>query len=239
MYPELSEKTIMISGAAGFLGQATARYFGGLGANLALVDLQPDKVQERLGTDFKTAWQVYDTDITDSNAVGDLMKNAQEQFGRLDVLINIAGGYAGGPPTTETAEATWDKMMALNAKSAFLMSSAFASILLEQNNGGRIINIGAKPGLQGTKNHSAYAASKSAVLRLTETMSAELRPHHITVNAVIPSMLDTAANRQAMPDADFDKWVTPASLAGVLGFLASDAARDISGALIPVYGGLG
>lgn len=232
-------KVVMITGAGGFLGQAVTRYFGKASAKLALIDLHPDKIRERLAEDFDESWLLFDTDVLDSAAIQAMLAEVMHKLGSVDILINIAGGYAGGKDTIETPEETWDKMMNLNAKSVFLMSQAVAKVMVSAGQGGRIINIGAKPGLKGTTNHSAYGASKSAVLRLTETLSAELRPHQITVNALIPSMLDTALNRQAMPDADFDKWVAPESLAGIIGFLASPSARDISGALIPVYGGVG
>lgn len=236
MYPDLKNKVILITGAAGNLGTAAIYFFAQAGAQLALLDVKKAHF-ERLEAMIDPEWLLIEADITDSAAVAAALDQVIARFGRVDVLVNIAGGYSGGKPIWETDEATWDKMMNLNAKSVFLLSGAVAKSMVERGEGGRIISIGAKPGLEGTKNHSAYSASKSAVLRLTESMAAELKPHQITVNAILPSTIDTPANRKAMPDADFSKWVTPESLAGIIGFLASDAARDISGALIPVYGG--
>ncbi|NJL93264.1 MAG: SDR family oxidoreductase [Anaerolineae bacterium] len=128
-------------------------------------------------------------------------------------------------------------MLDLNAKTAFLASTIVGRAMVAGGKGGRIINVGAKQGLSGAANHAAYGASKAALLRLTETLALELKPEGINVNAIIPSIIDTTANRNTLPNADPGRWVHPNSLAGVMGFLASDAARDISGALIPVYGG--
>lgn len=239
MYPDLKDKVILITGAGGNLGVATAVYFDRAGSKLALVDHRTDTFRDRFGDKFRETWLILGADITNKAQVDKLVADTLTHFGQIDVLINIAGGYAGGTKIFETTEETWDHMLNLNAKSVFLMSGAVAKVMVERGQGGRIISVGAKPGLQGTSNHSAYSASKSAVLRLTESMAAELRPHKITVNAVLPSMLDTPANRRSTPDADFSKWVTPESMAGVIGFLASEAARDVSGALLPVYGGLG
>jgi NAD(P)-dependent dehydrogenase (short-subunit alcohol dehydrogenase family) len=238
-YRDLAGKVAILTGAAGNLGAAVARNLAAQGMNLALLDLKQEAFERAFGPDLNPDWLISLTDISDSAAIAQMMDAVLARFGQVNALVNIAGGYAGGQSVIETPAETWDKMMNLNAKTAFLMSQAVAKTLVEKGQGGRIINIGAKPGLQGTANFAAYAASKSAVLRLTESMAAELRPHRITVNTLLPSMLDTPANRAAMPDADFNKWVAPDSLAGVISFLLSEAGRDISGASIPVYGGVG
>lgn len=237
MYADLKDKVVLVTGAAGNLGSAVARYFDDLGAKLALVDRKKEHFERAFGSDIPENWLLCEADITDKESVAALVAEVMGKFGRIDVLINIAGGYRGGTPIYETGEDMWDFMMNLNARSVFLVSGAVAKVMVEQGTGGRIISVGAKPGLEGTKNHTAYSASKAAVFRLTESMAKELKPHGINVNSVIPSTLDTPQNREAMPDADFKKWVAPESMAGVLAFLASEASRDISGAHLPVYGG--
>lgn len=237
MYADLKDKVVLVTGAAGNLGSAVARYFDDLGAKLALADRKKELFERAFGAAIPENWLLCEADITDKESVAAMVAEVTGKFGRIDVLINIAGGYRGGNPIYQTDEEMWDFMMNLNARSVFLVSGAVAKVMVEQGTGGRIISIGAKPGLEGTKNHTAYSASKAAVLRLTESMAKELKPHGINVNSVIPSTLDTPQNREAMPDTDFKKWVAPASLAGVLAFLASEASRDISGAHLPVYGG--
>ncbi len=234
----MANLVVMITGAAGNLGAAVAHHFDAMGANLVLLDLTADALTRTFGeAATNPRWLVHPTNITDEDSIEDATTQTLNTFGRVDVLVNIAGGFAGGKNILETSPDTWERMMNLNAKSVFLMSRAVVRVMMEQGNGGRIINIGAKPALMGTPNQSAYAASKAAVLRLTESMAAELRPHQINVNAVIPSVIDTPANRQAMPTADFGAWVAPQSLAAVIGFLAGADSRDITGAAIPVYGG--
>ena len=237
MYPDLKDKVVMITGAAGNIGRFVSIFFDKEGSKLALVDHKMEYFESGFGDGLKDSWLLKTADITNHEQVEKVMSDSIAYFGGIDVLINVAGGYVGGGSILETSEETWDKQMNLNAKSVFLMSRAAAKAMVERGQGGRIISIGAKPGLQGTGNHTAYSASKSAVLRLTESMSVELKKYRINVNAIIPSSIDTPPNRKATPDADFSKWVTPESIAGVLAFLASDASRDISGALIPVYGG--
>lgn len=237
MYADLKDKVVLITGGAGNLGSATAKYFHAVGAKLALVDAKKENFERAFGTDINPDWLLLTGDITNKESVEGLVNEVVAKFGGVDVLINIAGGYRGGSNIFETGEDIWDFMMNLNARSVFLMSGAVASVMVEKGKGGRIISVGAKPGLEGTKNHTAYSASKAAVFRLTDSMAKELKPYNINVNSVIPSSIDTPQNRQATPDADFSKWVAPESLAGVIGFLASDSARDISGAHIPVYSG--
>jgi NAD(P)-dependent dehydrogenase (short-subunit alcohol dehydrogenase family) len=161
-----------------------------------------------------------------------------EKWGRIDVLVNIAGGYKPGKPVAEIEDSELDFMFNLNARSAFITCRAVIPHMLAQGSG-RIINIGAKAGLAAGRKSTAYAISKAAVLRLTEALSAEVREQNINVNAVIPSTINTPANREAQPNADPSKWVAPEDMAAVIVFLASDAARAIHGAEIPVYGPAG
>ena len=160
---------------------------------------------------------------------------AVDRFGTIDVLVNTVGGYRAGKPTHEIGVDTWDFMLKLNARSVFVMAEAVLPVMLEQG-GGAIINTAARSALGARAKESAYAASKAAIARLTESMAAEYKSQNITANAIMPGTIDTPQNRDAMPNANFSKWVTPDAIAQVILFLASDAGRVISGGLIPVYG---
>ncbi|MES1263958.1 MAG: SDR family NAD(P)-dependent oxidoreductase, partial [Peristeroidobacter soli] len=157
------------------------------------------------------------------------------RFGRIDVLCNIAGGFRMGPPVHETPADMWKLMMELNAGTLLHSVQAVVPRMLE-GGGGRIVNIGAGAGQAGKANMGAYSAAKSAVIRLTESMAAELREKNINVNCILPSIIDTPQNRADMPDADPGRWVLPGDLASVIVFLCSPAARAIHGAALPVSG---
>jgi NAD(P)-dependent dehydrogenase (short-subunit alcohol dehydrogenase family) len=158
-----------------------------------------------------------------------------DKFGSIDVLANIAGGFTMGEAVHETSDETWDFMMGLNARSVLNMARAVVPVMLKAGSG-RIVNIGAGAGQSGVAQLGAYSASKSVVIRLTESMAGELKEQGINVNCILPSVIDTERNRQDMPDADFSRWVRPEAMAKVIGFLASDAAAPIHGAALPVSG---
>jgi NAD(P)-dependent dehydrogenase (short-subunit alcohol dehydrogenase family) len=172
-------------------------------------------------------------DLTDAAQASKAIDAAAAHFGKLDALINIAGGFA-FETVAEGDPKTWQRMYALNVHTA-LNASRSAIPHLVASGSGRIVNVGAMGALQAGSGMGAYAASKAGVHRLTEALAAEWKGK-ITVNAVLPSIIDTAANRASMPDADFGKWVTPEELANVILFLASDAASAVTGALLPVSG---
>lgn len=156
------------------------------------------------------------------------------RFGRLDALINVAGGFRWEPVIGGHSE-TWDLMYQVNLKTALTASEAAIPFLLE-NGMGRIVNIGAMAGLKAGLGMGAYAASKAALARFTEALSEELKHKGITVNAILPSTIDTAKNRADMPDADFTKWVKPEQIGSIIAFLLSSDADAITGALLPVAG---
>jgi NAD(P)-dependent dehydrogenase (short-subunit alcohol dehydrogenase family) len=172
-------------------------------------------------------------DLTDANAAKTAIDAVVAHFGRLDALLNIAGGFVW--QTTDDAEPAWAKMFALNLTTA-LNASRAALPHLKASAEGRIVNVGANAALKSAAGMGAYAASKAGVHRLTESLAEELKDTPVTVNAVLPSILDTAQNRKDMPDADPARWVAPADLAHVMLFLASPGSRAITGALIPVTG---
>lgn len=228
---------VLITGAAGNLGTAVVRAFAQTGARLALAELYQDRMEATVREVGVSAERVLTTvvDVTNAVSVAAWVEEVRARWGRADVLVNIAGGFKAGKPVHELDEADWDFMFNLNARSAFLTCRAVVPLMLE-GGGGKIVNVSARAGLAGGKNSAAYGASKAAVLRLTESLSAELREKNINVNAVMPSIIDTPPNRAAMPNADPAKWVAPADLANVIVFLTSEQARAVHGAAIPVYG---
>jgi NAD(P)-dependent dehydrogenase (short-subunit alcohol dehydrogenase family) len=163
------------------------------------------------------------------------MATAAARFGRIDALLNIAGGFVWEKFADAANAGAWDRMFAINLKTALNASRAALPKLLESGDG-RIVNVGAQTAVRASEGMGAYAASKAAVHRLTESLADELKLRGVTVNAVLPSIIDTPANRADMPNADFSRWVSPADLAAVILFLASDEARAVTGALIPVTG---
>lgn len=233
--PERAQ-VVLVTGAAGGLGRAVARVFAQRGASLALTDHDDGRLRAlaaELGLPKERLF-LRVADVTRPADVEALCLEAAAALGRIDVGIAIAGGFRMGP-VADTCTEDWDLLMDLNARSVFNLARGLVPRMKAQGRG-CILTIGSRAALQGGASVGAYAASKAAVLRLTETLAAELLPHGIRVNCVLPSTIDTPTNRKDMPDADFAKWVAPESLAEVLWFLASQAARDISGAAIPVYG---
>jgi NAD(P)-dependent dehydrogenase (short-subunit alcohol dehydrogenase family) len=227
-------RAVLITGAAGNLGRAVAAAFAEVGANLVLIDLKDDALRS-VATKGASGVLAQRADLADPASIAVAVDAAIKRFGRIDALCNLAGGFAMGEKVHEIPADKWDFMMELNAGSVLRMCNAVVPHMLKAG-GGRIVNIGANSALSGKAEMGAYVASKSAVIRLTETMAAELRGHNINVNCVLPSIIDTPQNRAAMPKADPAKWVAPAALADVLLFLCSPAARAIHGAAIPVVG---
>lgn len=223
-----SDRTVLLTGASGNLGRAVAAAFARRHANLVLLDRR--RATQEDGGHFFLA-----VDLLDAASVHAAVAQAAERFGRIDVLCNLAGGFRMGAPVHETSAADWDFLLDVNARSILHTASAVVPRMLAAG-GGRIVNVGAYAAQRGAARMGAYVASKSAVIRLTETMAAELREHSINVNCVLPTIIDTPENRAAMPDADPRRWVAPQELAEVIVFLASDAARAIHGAALPVTG---
>lgn len=226
----LAGRHVVVTGAAGFLGARLAAVLKDAGARVTGLDLDQSRLDERLprGPECRG----FAVDLLDADATLAVAGTVISEVGAVDALVNVAGGFAMGDPVHETSLETYAQMFDLNARTLIHSVRAFTPSVVEQR--GAIVNIGARGALRGGANMGAYAASKSVVHRLTESMSEELRQRGVNVNAVLPSILDTPANREAMPDADPGAWVAPESLAGVIVFLLSDAARDVHGALIPV-----
>jgi 3-oxoacyl-[acyl-carrier protein] reductase len=221
-------KVVVVTGASGALGKVVAELALARGARVAGVDHAPSQIQaapDRI--------ELGGVDLSDSAQAKKAIEAAASHFGRLDALINIAGGFA-FEAVAEGDPKTWQRMYALNVLTA-LNASQSALPHLAVSGAGRIVNVGAIAALQAGAGMGAYAASKAGVHRLTEALAAEWKGR-ITVNAVLPSIIDTPANRASMPNADFAKWVTPEELANVILFLTSDAASAVTGALLPVSG---
>jgi NAD(P)-dependent dehydrogenase (short-subunit alcohol dehydrogenase family) len=226
----LSGKVLVITGGDGILGQAVAATLSGYGARPAILAHgdAPPKAQPA-GT-----LHYGGIDLTREDAAREGMARIAKDAGRLDGLINVAGGFRWEKLEGGTL-ASWEAMFALNLKTVVISCQA-ALPHLPRAGGGRIVNVGSLAATKAGAGMGAYAASKAGVAKLTEALAEELKDKHITVNAILPSILDTPRNRLDMPKADFSRWVTPTEAAEVIAFLVSDAARAITGALIPVAG---
>jgi NAD(P)-dependent dehydrogenase (short-subunit alcohol dehydrogenase family) len=233
----LKNRVTIITGAAGNLGAAAARVFQEAGAKIVLVDHAVDRLPRAFPELARSNDHllVGGIDLSDPVSLGKLIEQTLGKFGRVDTLVNTVGGYRGGKPVHETDLADWDFLFNVNVRTTLLCCRAVIPQMLKQQSG-RIINVASRDGLAGSAGYAAYSASKSAVLRLTESLAAELKAANINVNCVMPGTIDTPQNRGALPNADFSKWVEPAAIAEVIAFLASDSARAIQGAALPVYG---
>ena len=234
---DFTNRVVVITGAAGNLGVSTANAFQQAGARLVLVDRASDRLQKMFPAlvDSPHHFLAHSVDLNNVASVEAMVAAAIARFGKIDVLVNTAGGYKAGTPLHETPLEEWDFLLNLNARSVLIACRAVIPGMLEQQ-AGKIVNIASRAALAGEANAAAYSVSKTAVVRLTESMAAELKDRNINVNCVMPGMIDTPQNRQAMPDADHHQWVAPEALADVILFLASDAARAIHGAAVPVFG---
>lgn len=230
-----STPIVVITGAFGALGRAVAQAFAMRGAQLALLDVAPQPptvVRELLG---RAPLVFGGVDLTDLEATRRVMAATSMRFGGIDVLVNIAGGFQWEKLENGDLE-TWDQLYAMNLRTAVVCCKTALPAMLERGKG-RIINIGAGAAAgRAAAGMGAYTASKAGVQRLTESLSEEVKDRGITVNAILPGTIDTPRNRADMPDADFGRWVAPDDIAEVILFLASDAARAVTGAAIPVFG---
>ena len=174
-------------------------------------------------------------DITDENAAAELVAEVLSRHGKLDAVVNAIGGYAGGIKLWDLETKVLDTMLSLNLRSGFVLARAVLPAMMKQGNG-CIVNVAAKAAFDHGAGASAYAASKAAAVALMDSLAADTRGTGVRVNSILPSIIDTAANRRAMPDANFDSWPKPGDIAQVILFLCSDAAKTIHGAAVPVYG---
>jgi NAD(P)-dependent dehydrogenase (short-subunit alcohol dehydrogenase family) len=228
----LQARVIVVTGGFGVLGTALGQYLSGRGARIALLD-RAETSQTRVSDDANVL-ALGGVDLTSVESARSAFAQVAEHFGRIDGLVNVAGGFAW--ETLESGSlATWDHLYQMNLRTAVIASQAVLEHLLASD-GGRIVNIGAQASLKAGMGMGAYAASKAGVSRLTEALAEELKDRGITVNAVLPSIIDTPTNRTDMPDADFSRWVRPTQLASVIAFLLCDDADAVTGACLPVSG---
>jgi NAD(P)-dependent dehydrogenase (short-subunit alcohol dehydrogenase family) len=230
----LEGRTVMITGAGGNLGRAAAQAFAQHGARLVLLDRNISALRDLPGA-TQGRPLLWSTDLLDADAVRGATHDALQEFGRIDVLCNLAGGFAMGRPVHETSDDDWDAMYQINVRSMLNVVRAVVPEMLKAGQG-KIVNVASMSAQRGTALMGSYCANKGAVIRLTESMAAELRDQGINVNCVLPSLIDTPENRAAMPDADASRWVSADALADVIVFLASNASRALHGAAIPVAG---
>jgi NAD(P)-dependent dehydrogenase (short-subunit alcohol dehydrogenase family) len=234
---DFSGKVAIVTGAAGNLGRVVARSFLDAGANVALVDRSHGRLSP-LFDGLVPSERYFLAEGIDSSSLESMQTmtdSVVEHFGRLDILVHTIGGFEGGKPLYETSLDDYDRMMNSHPRTTFVACRAVAPYMVEQRKG-KIVTLASRSALGGVAKQSAYAAAKAAVLRLTESLSAEVKSAGVNVNCVLPGVIDTEENRQDMPKADHSRWVQPESLAGVILFLCSDQARDIHGAAVPVYG---
>jgi NAD(P)-dependent dehydrogenase (short-subunit alcohol dehydrogenase family) len=233
----LQDRVAVITGGTGVLGRAASRLLVAEGARVAVPyrndeDAQALRAEVDARADALLAERV---DATDGAALTRFIDGAVAVFGHLDALVNVIGGFAGGRPLHETDEATWDHMLDLNLRTVYLACHAAVPHLLRSGRGA-IVNVSSRAAVVPAPNVAAYAVSKAGVVTLTSVLALELKRHGITVNAVLPGIIDTPANRVGAEPEDITRWTKPDEIARVIRWLCSDEAAIISGAAIPVYG---
>jgi NAD(P)-dependent dehydrogenase (short-subunit alcohol dehydrogenase family) len=234
---DFSDEVAVVTGASGALGGVVARRLFATGARLALID----RSIERLSTLWPEAESARDRlaffacDLADSSAVERAVAAIADRFGQVDHAFNIAGAYRGGESIEEATDESWKMLWEANFLSALHLCRAVVPGMRRRGRG-TIVNVGSKASLGGDAGAAPYSIAKTAVVRLTESLAAEVRHEGVRVNAVLPATIDTAANRRAMPDADPRTWVEPEALVDAMLFLASPLARAVTGVALPVFG---
>ncbi len=234
---ELSDCSVVITGGTGALGTPVCEAYLRKGCQVTIpfiFDHEIGEFEKEIG-DLKSRVTLIRASVTEEAEVDSFFQTVLDKFGKIDILVNIVGGFKGGIPVSELGVEDWDAMMNLNLKSVFLSCRAILPHMKERKSG-KIVNVSARAGLSGVAGLSAYCVSKSGVRVLTESIAEEVKELGINVNAIMPSIIDTPANRTAMPDEDYSRWVSPTDIAKVILFLTSDDASVINGAAIPVYG---
>jgi NAD(P)-dependent dehydrogenase (short-subunit alcohol dehydrogenase family) len=237
MNAEQQSRVVLITGAGGGLGPSIVRIFAEEGARLVLTSRRQQELEavaETLGLDRERTL-IVPANIIDPGAASNVVQTVYDRFGALDVVVHVAGGFKSGTSVPTTDPETWQLMLDLNLSSAFFVARAALPGMLERG-AGKLLFISSKAGSHPRANQAAYAVSKGGLDILVHNLAEEMRPRGVNVNAVAASIIDTPANRNANPGADYTTWVQPESIAGVIHFLVSDAARDIHGAIVPVYG---
>ncbi|MBW6466909.1 MAG: SDR family NAD(P)-dependent oxidoreductase [Brevefilum sp.] len=232
---DFTNKVIVVTGAAGNLGRAVVEAFLAAGGTLCALDHRQGRLVEMFPETSGRLHIYENVDLTDRESLIALGEQIQAEAGRVDVLVNTVGGFAMGERVDQISAETWARMMNINVISLLNAAAAFVPGMLTAEQG-KIVTVGSGAALKGGAKMGAYAAAKGAVLRLTESMAAELKASNIQANCILPGTIDTPENRQAMPNSDFTKWVTPEQVAQVILFLSSPASDAISGAAVPITG---
>jgi NAD(P)-dependent dehydrogenase (short-subunit alcohol dehydrogenase family) len=226
----MKDKVVLVTGANGGLGRYVTQALLDAGATVVGVSR---RIQQ---SDFDSlAFTALPAEISTAVGAKGMVDSLVARFGRLDVVVHTVGGFAGGQSIAETDDATFQRMFDLNLNSTFYLLRAVLPVMRKTRNG-RIIAIGSRAALEPGAGVGAYSASKAAMVSLIRTVALENKDVGITANAILPGTMDTAANRKAIPNADVSKWVQPANIASLITWLASEAGKDVNGAVIPVYG---
>lgn len=228
-----SNKVVFIAGGTGAFGRTLVKKFLDSGAK-TIASFRNETEAAKLKSANPQA-EIIKLDISSETEILKMVPLLIGKFAKIDVLVNTVGGYLGGKNVTQLGEEEWDAMMNLNLKSAFLISKHMIPVM-KSGNGGKIIHVSSRTGLKSDGYDSAYAASKAALIRFVDSISQEFREDKININCILPTIIDTEANRRAMPNADFSKWLSPEDLANVVLFLCSSDSKVINGAAIPTYG---
>lgn len=233
---DFRDQVVVVTGAAGNLGQAVVLAFLEVGGKVCALDHRQGRLSEIFFTKNDRLHFFEGVDSVDRAAMIEIGKKIQTEVGTVDVLVNTVGGFTMGERVNELSLETWQHMMDINVHSFLNASAAFVQGMITAGHG-KVVSVGSGAALKGSAKMGAYAAAKGALLRLTESMAAELKSSQIQVNCVLPGTIDTPENRQAMPDSDFEQWVKPEQISQAILFLSSSASDAVTGAVLPVFGG--
>jgi NAD(P)-dependent dehydrogenase (short-subunit alcohol dehydrogenase family) len=234
---DAKSRVVLVAGGTGGLGRAVSLAFLDAGARATVTYRRREEFEtlKNLAAADGARLEGFDTDVTDEAAVTALVDGIVARHGRLDALVNTVGGYAGGVKLWELDTKVFEKMMNLNLRSGYALARAAVRVMLKQG-GGAIVNVAAKAAIDHGAGASAYAASKAAAVAMMDCLAEDLKGSGVRVNSILPSIIDTEANRKAMPKADFSKWPKADDIARVILFLCGDEAKVVHGAALPVFG---
>jgi NAD(P)-dependent dehydrogenase (short-subunit alcohol dehydrogenase family) len=236
---QLENRVAIITGGTGALGRAVTENFLTAGAKVAIpwvVEAEIPILEKQLGNRFpQSATHLKKVDVADEKQFGDFAQEVESKWGKVDILINLVGGFWGGSPIAQTSMAEWQAMFDLNVKPTFVCCKTVVPIM-QKNKWGRIVSVTSRTGLLGAGDYAAYAVAKGAIATFTVSLAQEVLEDGVMVNAIAPSTIDTEANRKSMPKAKHENWVKPEDIAKALNFLCSEDCRVTSGAIVPVYG---
>lgn len=235
---KFENKVVLVAGGTGALGRAISLAFLNQSAKVTVTFRRSEEyvALRTAAGELASFLEGNEVDVTSQEAVRKLVNSTVAKLGRIDILVNAVGAYAGGTPLWQTDSKVFEQMLALNLRSGFELCRAVVPVMLKQQRGA-IVNIASQAAVNHAAGAAAYAASKAAAVAMIDSLAADLRGTDLRANSILPSIIDTGANRAAMPGADFSKWPKPEEIARVVIFLCSDEAKLISGASVPVYGG--